>query len=36
MIIHYVEMHDVGARVEHGFDILAQAGEISGKNRRSN
>ena len=36
MIVHHVKMHDVGARIEHSFDILAQAGEIGGENRRSN
>ena len=28
MIIHHVEMHDVGASIQYGVDVIAQAGEI--------
>jgi hypothetical protein len=32
MIVHDVEVHDVGARVENSRNVFAQPGEISRKN----
>jgi hypothetical protein len=32
MVVHDVEMHDVGARGEHVVDLLAEPGEVGGKN----
>jgi hypothetical protein len=31
VIVHDIEMHDVGTRVEHSFDVLTQASEIGRK-----
>ena len=35
VIVHDVEMHEIGTGVEHGFHVLAQPGEIRGENRGS-
>jgi len=34
LIVHDIEVHDIGAGIEYGGDILAQASKIGGKNRR--
>ena len=34
VVIHHIEMDDIGARFEHGLDLPAQAGEIGGKDGR--
>ena len=34
VIVHDIEMHDVGAGIEHGLNILTQTGEVGGENRR--
>ena len=36
MIVHDVEMHDVGAGGEDIVDLLTQTGKIGGQNRRRN
>jgi hypothetical protein len=36
MVVHDVEMHDVGARGEHVIDFLAEPGEVGGENARGN
>ena len=36
MVIHYVEMNDIGTRVNHGTNLFAQTGKVSRKNRGSN
>ena len=35
MIVHDIEMHDVGTGIQHGADIVAEACEVGGKYRRS-
>jgi hypothetical protein len=29
MVVHHVEVHEIGARALHGVDFVAEAGEIS-------
>jgi len=36
VIVHHIEVHEIRPRGEHGFDLLSQAGEVGGQNRRSN
>jgi hypothetical protein len=36
MVVHYVEVHDIGARGEHVIDFFAESREIGGQNRRGN
>ena len=36
VVVHHIEMHDVGASIQDSLDVLAKASEISGENRRSN
>jgi hypothetical protein len=36
MIIHDVEVDDVGARLDDVIDFLAQAGKVGGQDRRRN
>ncbi|MNU05439.1 hypothetical protein D3C72_2502460 [compost metagenome] len=35
MVVHHVEVDDIGASGEHLVHILAQTGEIGGQDRRS-
>src|SRR5690606_40581766 len=36
MIVHHVEVHDIGAGGQHVIDFLTQAGEIGGEDRWGN
>jgi hypothetical protein len=36
MVVHHVEMHDVGPGGEDVVDFLAEPGEIGGENARGN
>ena len=36
VIVHYVEVNDVRARIQHRLHVLAQAREVGGQDRRRN
>ncbi len=36
MIVHHVEVDDIGPGGQHILDLLPQAGEVSGQDRRGN
>jgi hypothetical protein len=36
VVVHDIEVNDVGAGVEYGADVLSESGEVRGKDRRGN